>query len=55
MKLAAMSALASDIDIEQDFEFGQGTIHQANVKFKEAEISYSMNNKIMRFKMYIRI
>ena len=55
MKIEAMSALAADIDIEQDFEFGQGTIHQANVKFKENEISYSMNDKIMRFRMYIRI
>ena len=55
MKLEAMSTLAADIDINQDFEVGQGTIHQANVKFKETEISYSMNNKIMRFKMYIRI
>ena len=55
MKDEAMDTLAADIDIEQDFEFGQGTIHQANVKFKESEISYSMNDKIMRFRMYIRI
>ena len=55
MKLEAMTTLAADIDIEQDFEVGQGTIHQANVIFKETEISYSMNDKIMRFRMYIRI
>ena len=55
MKHEAMDTLAADIDIEQDFEFGHGTIHQANVKFKESEISYSMNDKIMRFRMYIRI
>ena len=55
MKHEAMDTLAADIDIEQDFEVGQGTIHQANVKFKENEVSYSMNNKTMRFRMYNRI
>jgi hypothetical protein len=55
MKHEAMDTLAADIDVEQDFEVGQGTIHKANVQFKETEISYSMNNKTMRFKIYIRI
>jgi hypothetical protein len=55
MKHEAMDTLAADIDIEQDFEVGQVTIHKANVQFKETEISYSMNNKTMRFKIYIRI
>lgn len=40
MKREAMSDIAEEIDITQDFEFGQNSIYEFNVTFKEDEITF---------------
>ena len=52
MKLEAMQWLAANIDIEQDFEFGENNIHKFIVEFSENSVLIKWNeNNIKRFRI----
>ena len=51
MKQEATSMLASEIDIEQDFDFTEENTHSMQITFGHDYIVYHYSGKIMRFTM----
>lgn len=51
MKQLAMNDLGADIDIKQDFDFGEGDKYKREVQFTENQIEWKGGGKIMRYRI----
>ena len=51
MKIEATSSMASEIDINQDFDFAEENTHSMQITFGHDYIVYRYSGKLMRFTM----